>query len=396
MTSTVFFTGHMIDRPGRNPPRFPADIESLVKDRIGEELDALGAIDGFASASAGGDILFLECLVARGGRAHITLPCAIDAFRRDCVDIISDSRWGPRFERSLNQAHSVEILGEQYASDNAMASECCNRIMIGLSRLCAQEKGEMEPVVLALWDGRPGDAYGGTQSAVDFCLRQGLLVRSLEAVLPTRLYPSPDRRQSKPGTTSAIQHVNSVPERPQQICAAVFADVVGFSRLKERQIPAFFDLYLMSAMESLQINRIVPLVKNTWGDGLYLAFESPRDAGLFALDFVSRFAKRDWGPLNLDFNPSVRMGIHAGPLYRFYDPMIAQWSYTGSHVTRAARLEPVGEPGKVLATQAFVALAAAEGVREFHGRTVGRRQLIKGAGEILLYELLLAGTASSA
>ena len=225
---------------------------------------------------------------------------------------------------------------------------------------------------------------------MDFCLRQGLPVISLEDVLPTRPVPSHNRWPSKPGTTSAIQHANSLPEGPQQICSAVFADVVGFSRLKERQIPAFFDLYLLSATQSLQSHRIVPLVKNTWGDGLYLAFESPRDAGLFALDFAHRIATCDWKPMGLDFVPSVRMGIHAGPLYRFYDPLIAQWSYTGSHVTRAARLEPVSEPGKVIATQAFLALAAAEGVREFCGRPLGRRQLLKGAGEVILFELLTA------
>jgi class 3 adenylate cyclase len=393
--STVFFTGHMIDRPGRMTPRFPMAIEPVIARRISGELEVIGPTDGFASAAAGGDILFLEALIARGGRAHITLPCAIDAFRLDCVDVVPGSNWRTRFERLLTQAHSVEILGEQYASDNAMASECCNRVMIGLARLCAHEKGETDPLVLALWDGRPGDAYGGTQSAVDFCLRHGLPVRSLEEALPTRPPASHERSPTKSGTTSAVQHGNSVPEGPQQICSAVFADVVGFSRLKERQIPAFFDLYLLNAMQSLQSRRIVPLVKNTWGDGLYLAFESPRDAGLFALDFANRIAACNWRPLSLSFVPSVRIGIHAGPLYRFYDPLIAQWSYTGSHVTRAARLEPVAESGKVIATQAFVALAAAEGIREFCGRGLGRRKLLKGAGEIILYELVTAPAGPS-
>jgi class 3 adenylate cyclase len=395
MSSTVFFTGHMIDRPGRLIPRFPTHVEPMVARRISAELEAVGATDGFASASAGGDILFLEAMIARGGRAHITLPCAIDAFRRDCVDVAAGSDWGTRFEHLLTQAHCVEILGEQYASDNAMASECCNRVMIGLSRLCAHEKGETEPLVLTLWDGRPGDAYGGTQSAVAFCLRQGLPVRSLEDVLPPRPSASQHFGSIRPGTTSAIQHCNSVPEGQQQICSAVFADVVGFSRLKERQIPAFFDLYLQSVVQSLQSHRIVPLVKNTWGDGLYLAFESQRDAGVFALDFANRIATCDWGPLALDFVPSVRIGIHAGPLYRFYDPLIAQWSYTGSHVTRAARLEPVGEPGKVIATQSFIALAAAEGVQEFSGLPLGRRQLHKAAGDTMVFELRWALTPKS-
>lgn len=390
MPSTVFFTGHIIDRPGRITPRFPAALESTVAQRISTELETIGATDGFASAAAGGDIMFLEAIVARRGRAHIILPCAIDAFRTDCVEVVGDSDWGARFERLLNQAHSVEILGDQYASDNAMASECCNRVMFGLSRLCAHEKGEPDPVVLALWDGKPGDAYGGTHSAVEFCVRQGLLVRSLGDVLPPSRIGTNEIRRPAPGQSSAARANSAVSEAPQQICSAVFADVVGFSRLKERQIPAFFDLYLKCAMDSLQSQRIVPLVKNTWGDGLYLAFDSPRDAGLFALDFTGRIGSSDWSRLELGFLPSVRIAIHSGPLYRFYDPLIAQWSYTGSHVTHAARLEPVGEPGRVIATQAFVALAAAEGITGFRGRALGRRQLIKGAGEVTLFELIAA------
>jgi len=392
MASTVFFTGHMIDRPGRATPRFPAHVEPLVANRIASELDAVGATDGFASAAAGGDILFLEALIARGARAHIMLPCETEAFRRDCVDIGPGADWSARFERVIARAHSLEILGDQYASDNAMASECCNRILVGLARLCAHQKGEAEPLVLALWNGRPGDALGGTHSAVEYCLRQHLSVRSLEDVLPVVPLPAAERRPATPGTTSAIQHATALQEGQQQICSAIFADVVGFGRLRERQIPSFFDLYLLSAMQSLQMQRIVPLVKNTWGDGLYLAFDSPRDAGIFSLDFAHRIATADWGPLNLDFHPSIRIGIHAGPLYRFYDALIGQWSYTGSHVTRAARLEPVSEPGKVIATQAFVALAAAEGVSEFFGLPLGRRPLLKGAGEVNLFELQFVTT----
>ena len=79
--------------------------------------------------------------------------------------------------------------------------------------------------------------------------------------------------------------------------------------------------------------------------------------------------------------------MHAGPLYRFYDPVIGQWSYIGSHVTRAARLEPSADVGKVFASLSFVALAAAERVTGFTSRPVGRRMLVKNAGELELFEL---------
>jgi class 3 adenylate cyclase len=74
-------------------------------------------------------------------------------------------------------------------------------------------------------------------------------------------------------------------------------------------------------------------------------------------------------------------------LYRIYDPLIGQWSYTGSHVTRTARLEPAVDTGKVFASLAFVALAAAERVTEFSCRPAGRRQLVKNAGELSVFEL---------
>jgi hypothetical protein len=124
-------------------------------------LDICGAVDGFASAACGGDILFHESIITRGGRAHIVLPCGVDAFRADCVDLIPNSDWPARFDRIIKAASTVEILSEQYASDNAVASEFCNRVMVGLAKRCALEKGE-QPVVIALWDGRPGDAIGGT------------------------------------------------------------------------------------------------------------------------------------------------------------------------------------------------------------------------------------------
>ncbi len=350
-----------------------------------------GATDGFASAACGGDIIFLEAMMARGGRAHVTLPCAVDAFRKDCVDIIPGADWVARFDRLLESASTVEILGEQYASDNAMASECCSRVMVGLAARCAMQKGE-EPLVIALWDGRPGDAMGGTQSCVQFCLHNEYRVRLMTDLAPGAAVETRELSAATAGTSSAIKHATVIDEAPQQICAVVFADGVGFSRLREREVPGFARHYLGCAMQALQTHEIVPLVKNTWGDGLYLVFESVREAGLFAIDFRDRIVATEWGQLGFSCALNVRIAVHAGPLYRIYDPLIGQWSYTGSHVTRTARLEPSADPGKVFATLAFVALAAAERVIDFTCRAEGRRQLVKNAGELTVFELVGANS----
>jgi class 3 adenylate cyclase len=128
-------------------------------------------------------------------------------------------------------------------------------------------------------------------------------------------------------------------------------------------------------------------VKNTWGDGLYLVFETVREAGVFALEFRNRVVSTNSVELGLPTAPNVRIAVHAGPLYRIYDPVIGEWSYIGSNVTRAARMEPSTDPGKVFASIAFVALAAAERVTEFACRPAGRRQLVKDAGELTVFEL---------
>jgi class 3 adenylate cyclase len=382
----VFFTGHMVDRPGRAIPRFPQSLAPQIAHRIAAELELVPASDGFSSMACGGDILFLEAILARGGRAHVALPCSVEVFRMDCVDILPGADWGARFDRILKAAHSIEILGEQYASDNGMASECCSRVLVGLAQQCAKERGD-EPIVLALWDGRPGDAFGGTHSAVQYCLHNGFTVRMMMDLTPAAESVTRELKPSITGTTSAVRHAGKVDEAPQQICAVLFADAVGFSKLEERDVPKFVNHYLTCAMQALQTHKIVPLVKNTWGDGLYLVFETVREAGIFALEFRDLILASEGAGRTLPVAPNVRIAVHAGPLYRFYDPVIGQWSYIGANVTRAARMEPSTDPGKVFASMTFVALATAERVSEFSCRSVGRRQLVKNAGELEVYEL---------
>lgn len=388
MSSVVFFTGHMIDRPGRATPRFPSTTERHIAARIAAELDASGAVEGFASAACGSDILFHEAMIARGGRAHIVLPCGIEAFRADCVDVIPDSEWPARFDRLLSAAASVEILSEQYAANNAMASEFCNRVMVGLAKRRASELGE-HPGILALWDGRPGDAIGGTHSAVKYCLAHGLVVRLMNDLSPATISQTSVLAPAAEGTTSAIG--GSSVEAPQHICALMFADAVGYSSLREREIPTFVQHYLSCVVLSLQGACIVPLVHNTWGDGLYFVFESVRDAGVFSIAFRDRLLSTDWRSLGLNHCFSVRIALHAGALYRVYDPVIGQWTYVGAEVTRAARLEPSTEPGKIFASLAFAALASAEDVTEFGSRCIGTRTLQKNAGEVTLYEVVAPG-----
>ena len=82
---------------------------------------------------------------------------------------------------------------------------------------------------------------------------------------------------------------------------------------------------------------------------------------------------------------NLRISLHAGPFYPLQDPFLAGLNYTGAHVNKAARIEPITPPGQVYASQAFAALAAGLGVRSFTCEYVGQVPLPKKSGIEPLY-----------
>jgi hypothetical protein len=53
---------------------------------------------------------------------------------------------------------------------------------------------------------------------------------------------------------------------------------------------------------------------------------------------------------------NIRIGLHTGPVLQHYNPLMRQLGFTGAHVSRAARIEPVTIPGEVYASEEFAAL----------------------------------------
>jgi len=225
MPRTVAFTGHMIDRPGRAVPRFPIEAEQRVAHRIALELDRQGALHGYASAACGGDLLFHEAMLERGGKIHVVLPCPTEEFREACIDIIPGRQWGALFESVLEHASTVEILSEQCAADNAMASECCSRVVLGLATINARLDDE-DPLVLALWDGRPGDAIGGTHSMLEFCWAHDVAVHVIDELV-----------RKNQSSMLGVRPVPVAPDPSQRLGAMVFADIVKFSKLRKDNYP---------------------------------------------------------------------------------------------------------------------------------------------------------------
>jgi class 3 adenylate cyclase len=157
--------------------------------------------------------------------------------------------------------------------------------------------------------------------------------------------------------------------------------------LTEDELPLFVRHFLGAIGELATTSQHAPVMKNTWGDGLYFVFNGVRDAGRFALELCDRVASTDWTEKGLPKDLNLRIALHAGPVYSCIDPVTRQPNYIGTHVSRAARIEPITPPGQVYASQAFAALASAQHVTEFTCDYVGQTPLAKGYGIFPTYHV---------
>ncbi len=383
----VTFAGHMIDQPGRPIPRFSAGLERAVSDAIAERLEALHAGFGYASAACGSDILFLEAMLERQAEVHVILPYGGEEFVRASVDIIPGAPWAARFERVLARATRVTTATEQRSLGATVTLDYANMLLVGLATIRAQQLGT-EPTLLAVWDGRPGDGPGGTATIVR---RWRELGHDVEVVdLPGILRSVAPELATPPGAVAAPAPPpapEASGEFPKHIMAMLFADAVGYSRLAEEEIPRFVRDFLGAVADLVAASPHAPAMKNTWGDALYCVFACVEDAGRFALDLCDRVCRINWPEKGLPDGLNFRIALHAGPVYSCIDPLTRQLNYIGSHVSRAARIEPITPPGQVYASQAFAALAAAQGITAFAFEYIGQIPLAKNAGTFPMYHL---------
>jgi class 3 adenylate cyclase len=271
--------------------------------------------------------------------------------------------------------------------ESPMASDCCNRVYLGLGLLKA-ESLSTQLTLVALWDGWSGDAPGGTRSLVKLANALKVKIEYLPDLYPEDAKDVIKTATPPPGIGSQPKH--PIQEPPQQICAVLFADVMRFSELDETKLPDFISGYLQPLAGLIQQARHAgygPLDYNTWGDGLFCIFDSMLKAGKFALDLQQLTISGKWRIAGSAAKLKLRIALHAGPVYRIPDPVFPKETFMGTNVSLAARMEPVTPPGEVYCSQAFAALTAADRVQDFACEYVGKKKLPKRAGTHPMYVL---------
>ncbi len=409
----VVFSGHLPDRPDQPhlPPRFPTASVPGVRRRLDDALAGARATVGLAGGAAGADLLFGEAMRARGGAVHLVLPWSEAEFRRTSVIPFESADgpplWQPKFDEALERATTVRAIGEVYQPMDPLGLAYTMEVAAGLA-LHAARSLRLDLLPMALWDGLPGRGFGGTQTFVELWRRLGREPIIVEPPRPATLEITaghagdvPTRASARfpnPGNNSTRCERDTL---RQDVKTLLFADIVGYSKLRETVIPQFVGIFLEAVSRLTATSAHAPRQLNTWGDAIYAGFDFAHDAGCFAMELIQliRDSQDDWARQGLYLTETlpggevethpldIRIGLHTGPVFVHYNPVLRQLNFTGTHVNRAARIEPVAAPGEVFASEEFTALAELDRVlRPEHWARSG------GAAEALSFVCEYAGT----
>jgi class 3 adenylate cyclase len=388
----VVFSGHMLDHPtrateGQRPPRFPPDaaLEHHIKLAIQHALDALNATVGYSSVACGSDILFAEQMLERHKELHIVLPFNKEDFYATSVDfgLAEMAAWRQRCDRILAQATEVHYTTTEAFLGDAVLFEFVTTFTQGIAIIHAAQLG-VQPYALAVRDPAAPPLIGGTTSFVNKWTAGGYPVREVDLVA-LRMQLSRPLTAWRPATS--LQTTVTVGLQQRQVQAMLFADVKNFSRLSDAQLPLFLIKFFDEVADVIAASPHPPTFRNTWGDGLFLVFDRVTDCADFALCLLERMDQVRWEEMNLPHDTALRLGLHAGPVYSHMDKIIERRNFFGSHVNRAARIEPVTTPGCAFTSEQFAAALVVESGHDFVCEYVGVENLAKDYDRCPLYRL---------
>ncbi len=175
----LLFSGHMVDAPGRKPPRFPASRVEAAAQRIAAALDTLGAGPGdlaLTQGAAGGDLLFAQACMARGVHLQLLLPLPEAAFiERSILPSADGPVWRRRFRALRATLPEPPRVADHELGALPPGADPWERANLWLLQ-AALAHGADKLRLVVLWDGGGADGPGGTRHMVQQAQRLGASV----------------------------------------------------------------------------------------------------------------------------------------------------------------------------------------------------------------------------
>jgi tetratricopeptide (TPR) repeat protein len=166
----LLFSGHMVDKPDRETPRFPFDKASIAEAEIAKALDQLGANSddlAITQGASGGDLIFAEACQKRGVKLQLMQPFPEPEFIERSV-APSEGDWRSRFfdvkakltQPTLCMPDELGVIKRNNKTEATSLTEFerCNLWLLNTALAYGPEKVQF----ICLWDGGVGDGPGGT------------------------------------------------------------------------------------------------------------------------------------------------------------------------------------------------------------------------------------------
>lgn len=381
----LYFAGHIIGAPGKGG-RFPAEQEDYVQDEIERYFEDHDIGVAFGSLASGADLMVTEACIERGIDVHVVLPFNRKDFVQESVQS-SGPDWVERFERCFEWCEQGEKTGHGsvlYATDGSYLGDeslfmYAARFAMGLAMLRARNL-DTDLRMLAVYDGKGGSGVG-TDGSIDVWTQAGLpcdIINVKETDTPRVTIDGSSAAQIIPRTTK-------LPERQPR--AILFGDVVGFSALDEEMLPLFHECFMARVSAVLDDYKEHVLYLNSWGDAVYVVLDDAWTAASCGLAIQQVVRRTDFRADGINTDLALRLGGHFGPVFCGKDYIRKEPTYFGSHVTRAARIEPVTPPGELYVTEAMAAALALSENDTIDCDYVGPVPLAKDYGEMRMYVL---------
>lgn len=308
-------------------------LESLIRERafLFADLTDAPALDA------------LEPILRTGLRVHLVLAALpatlIERWRHFYGDALA-----ARLEAAIAAAHDVSVAHGFIAGEDAWCRDYVGDMARGLSWLMARRLGcrwmELQPAAMPAADtlaaSTPADAQG----------RYG-----------------------------------------RRFVGTLFADFVGFSRLGDDELPAFWSAFtaLVDELTSRHGSRL--LYHRTWGDALHVVATDAGAVAEIALDLRAALERLRPGLTGRTARLELRLAAHHAPVYVDDDTASGRAQFFGTQLSFAARVEPVTPPGSVFVTEAFAARLALEAGERYHFEYAGEIDLPKEFGKYRLFGL---------
>ncbi len=285
------FAGHMVDAPNRSTPRFPASIESKVKDSIKGAIRTLQASIGYCSLACGADILFAEAMLEEGGEVHILMPFNKNDFVHTSLAFAGE-HWVNRFEALHTKYPNTFITHDHYGGNDDLFS-LLGKVIFGAAVLRSQTFHQEPHLLTVLSELDMKRREGGTRDTI-------------------QLWPYPQR------------HTNINPDvlyTPGNEVKSAMATVRPEQTLIINRPVLFVACIDMAAILPMEREKIEKIIKSLSGEEqlAYKVYEETENSIIIGLETeigLMDVVRSVWNA-TAPFKPikPIRVGLHAAPIY---------------------------------------------------------------------------------